>query len=510
MARRTYTATQIIIALQVFLLGTVESATAANPELNCRSPKAPPGYTAFGVGRAAVSQAGSLAAAKTQAASASAQDLLGRVCLDGCACETLAPLQPYSFGVDGDEVCHMTLVPDAAVAKFRASRDTNAAKQSVHAALNQVWPTISATGVRPVVTVAGEGRAAEWLRGLVSIWLTGRADIRAVANCPDPTVASPASLCVHLENAVAGATERALTVRAACPAGQCAGSFSAVGIASCALQAAIGALVCPDDGVSAGDYCIRKAGPLQACQTRPFGGAGTWASAEADGTDDAAASRARQQALYAVVVPIVGQSAASGRDDALEARLRAAVITDFNEFRCLAAPNRLRVSVFVPDRERHRLLRARRKAAVGVLVCQSKTVQACTPGLHDQVRMLASAAGVEVASVLTVPDALTAETARRITAEADATTAFEVRVRATYAGISRPYHVCRAQVAATLWDGDSAKGLREARPDGHGSDGGFKGIVFADLKTPSDACQDAVRNGLGELRQIVERWNPLQ
>ncbi|MBM4346007.1 MAG: hypothetical protein FJ100_21750 [Deltaproteobacteria bacterium] len=480
-------------------------AWAANPPLDCQSPKAPPDYAAFGVGRASLAQAGSEAAAMDAAAKASAADLVGRLCADGCQCQALAPLQPYSFGKAGDVLCHMTVVPTDAVLRFRQARDPAAAQQAVATALAEAWGRLGATG-RPRVALAVGGASASWLRGQATAWLSARAEVGPAGDCK-AALATPPALCLRLAEGAAGAAERTLEVEVQ----PTSGPRSAVAgrLNTCALQAASGALVCPDDGDPAGDHCEPRGGAIPACSARPMGGAGVWASAEAEGGDDDALDRARSEALRRVVAPIVGVSAAGGRDDALEARLRTATIADFTAFRCRVAPRRLRVDVFVPDRERQRLVRAQRNATLGVLVCGSTPAGACTDQWRDRVRALGSSAGLDLADVVASPSDPGSSEIRRLAAQADANTVLVVRLSAEYKGVQKPYHLCRAQVAATLWDAAAGKGTREAKPAGYGSEGGFKGVVLADTKppqTPVQACQDALRNGWKELATAVALW----
>ncbi len=499
----SYFAAGLCVLTGVFAPVVADAADAPNPALDCRSPKAPDGYTVFGIGRASLNQHGSQAAARDAAAKASHADLVGRLCADGCGCSGVGPVQPYSFGQEGDEICHISLLPDADVQRFLAARSPERLRTAVSAALMAVWPR-SEPAARPPIALAAQGGAASWLRGLAGEVLSSRANVRQVPDCVAAR-AMPMGLCLTLAPPKAGASDRLLTIDVTCTGPSCRPATLSISLDACALAAATGMLVCPDDGDPAGDHCEARGGDIPACTRNPMGGAGVWASAEVAGSDEKALTAARAEALRRAVAPIVGVTV-GGRDQALEARLRATDLAEFTAFRCRPAAGRVRVDVFVPERERQRLLRGRRDATLAVLWCQSNPAAACSSDLRDRVRALAQDAGLQVSDVMAAATDPTSAELNALGANAEAAQVLVVRLSAAYVGLEKPYHHCRAQLAATLYDVSTGKGVKEARPTGYGSDGGFKGLVFADHKKPADACKAAILKGWEELRAAATAW----
>lgn len=196
----------IWLAWALLSLASSCPAWAANPPLDCRSPKAPEGYVAFGVGRASLKALGSVAAARDAAAKASAADLPDRVCPGRCGCAALAPLQPYTFGQEGDEICHMTVVSNDAVAAWQQSGLPATAERKLAAAPAEMWAKLGAGGSgRRQIVLAVEGGAASWLRGKASGWLAANADVAPAADCRSVPASASMAVCLRMIDVAVGA-----------------------------------------------------------------------------------------------------------------------------------------------------------------------------------------------------------------------------------------------------------------------------------------------------------------
>ncbi len=190
----------------------------------------------------------------------------------------------------------------------------------------------------------------------------------------------------------------------------------------------------------------------------------------------------------------------------VEVSLGTTRVRDFTVRYCRTPHAATRADVSLSAAELARLQRVSRNAAVGLLFCASTPAGACEPDLRDRVRALAQSAGIALSDVIDVPtdpDMALAQThARRL----GAARAFVVRLTARFDRTEPPYHVCRAQPSAMLLDTEDGKQLAVAKPAGFGSDGGIKGLVYADMKQPKDACGDALRKGIRELEAGVGEW----
>ena len=470
-------------------LGIALPAWAANPPLDCQSPKAPPGYTVYGVGRASSGEATAGNTRETLAHDRARADLLGRMCPDRCGCEEVAlQIQDYTWGTLGDQVCTMVLLPPEAAQQLRAQRDPQALAKTVAATVATAWQAVPAGPASRKIWLAVEAVPDAYLRATATQALAAVGNVVAAPSCAAAVPGDDVGVCVRLGQAGAGASQRALTVQARCASAACAKGAALATLHSCALQAVSGALVCPDDGLPAGDHCEPKGGAIPVCTVQPAGGAGSWSSSEADGSGEVAQTQAKALALRHAAEALGGEIGAH------------------TAFRCQARPNRIRVDVFVPDAERLRLKRAKRNAVVGLFRCIAKPADACGEGLLAAVRALAQEVGVKVSELRVVAAEPDAGQLAEIAAKAEATAVFVVRLLADYKGVDKPYHVCRAQASATLWDAGSARATKEARPGGLGSDDGFKGLVFAGQDKPVKACERAVKAALEALRGSMVAW----
>ncbi len=190
----------------------------------------------------------------------------------------------------------------------------------------------------------------------------------------------------------------------------------------------------------------------------------------------------------------------------IEVSLGATRVRDFTVRYCRTPDKATRADVSLSEAELARLQRVSRNAAVGLLYCASTPAGACEHDLHDRIRALAQGAGIALSDVIEVPSDPDVAQAQQHAQRLGAARAFVVRLTARFDRTEPPYHVCRAQPSATLLDTEDGKQLAVAKPAGFGSDGGIKGMVYADMKQPKDACGDALRKGLKELEAGVGEW----
>lgn len=265
---------------------------------------------------------------------------------------------------------------------------------------------------------------------------------------------------------------------------------------------------------------------LPACgQPVARGRGGVAMSGEAAGTGPVARQQAVAEALAEGLQPIVGISVrgelkvttvlrernddvATSTDASRELQVAwgAAKVQDFRVKYCRASPGRTRADVVVPDAEIARLVRRTRHSTLALVHCTSNPHGTCTPDLLDRVRSMAQSAGLTVSDVVYVDSDPALAAAQQKAQKAGAFQALVLQLSASFDRTEDPYHVCRAQASARLWDTEDGKGLASAKPDGFGTDGGYKGMVYADRNTPRDACSKAIREAMKALDPLVAGW----
>lgn len=272
--------------------------------------------------------------------------------------------------------------------------------------------------------------------------------------------------------------------------------------------------------------CVQSASTLPPCAAPKAVEAGGLAmSAEVAGTDAVARKKALAEALVEGLGPVLGvgvrsklaftdvaatrngvTSEASTTSQDVEVSFGAAKVKDYSVSYCASATGGTHAEVRLTGRELARLKRISRDATLLVVGCSSEAQGACSADLRDRAKSLAQGAGLEVGEAVLVQGepqledlrtrAFTAGTSKALVLRLDAPTVYE----------EAPYRVCRAQVAATLFDMEEGKVLKVAKPAGFGNDGAFKGLVYADKGAPKDACSKAFREALGAVEPMTASW----
>jgi hypothetical protein len=272
--------------------------------------------------------------------------------------------------------------------------------------------------------------------------------------------------------------------------------------------------------------CVQSASTLPACAApKPVEGGGLAMSAEVPGTDAAARKKALAEALVEGLGPVLGvgvrsklaftdvastkngvtnESSTTSQD--VEVSFGAAKVKDYSVSYCASASGGTHAEVRLTGRELGRLKRIARNATLLVVGCSSEAAGACTADLRDRGKALAQGAGLEVGEAVLVQGEPQIEDLRTRAFTAGTTKVLVVRLDAPTVFEEEPYRVCRAQVAATLFDMEEGKVLEVAKPAGYGSDGAYKGVAYADKGQPKDACAKAFREGLGALEPMTTGW----
>lgn len=272
--------------------------------------------------------------------------------------------------------------------------------------------------------------------------------------------------------------------------------------------------------------CVQSAITLPPCAAPKAVEAGGLAmSAEVAGTDAVARKKALAEALVDGLGPVLGvgvrsklaftdvaatrngvTSESSTTSQDVEVSFGAAKVKDYSVSYCGSATGGTHAEVRLTGRELARLKRISRDATLLVVGCSSEAQGACSSDLRDRAKSLAQGAGLEVGEAVLVQGEPQLEDLRTRAFTAGASKALVLRLDAPTVYEEAPYRVCRAQVAATLFDMEEGKVLKVAKPAGFGNDGAFKGLVYADKGAPKDACSKAFREALGAVEPMTASW----